>query len=105
MHNTRFPDGFFWGAATAFYQIEGATQEGGRGESIWDRLCTIPGKVFNGETGDPATDSYHRYPRDIEIMRELHANAYRFSIAWPWIIPDGDGAVNEVGLTYTTIGS
>ncbi len=95
-----FPPGFAWGAATASFQIEGATREDGRGESIWDRFAATPGKIRTGETGDPACDSYHRYMDDIAVMRALSANAYRLSIAWPRVIPDGDGAVNPAGLDY-----
>jgi beta-glucosidase len=96
----RFPKGFYWGAATASFQIEGATHEDGRGESIWDRFAATPGKILTGETGEPACESYHRYPQDIAVMQELGANAYRFSIAWPRVIPDGSGAVNPPGLDY-----
>jgi beta-glucosidase len=95
-----FPAGFVWGTATASFQIEGATQVDGRGESIWDRFAATPGNILTGETGDPASDSYHRYPDDILVMQELGANAYRFSTAWPRVIPDGDGAVNPLGLDY-----
>jgi beta-glucosidase len=95
-----FPNGFVWGTATASFQIEGATQEDGRGESIWDRFAATPGNILTGETGDPASDSYHRYHDDIAVMKELGVNGYRFSIAWPRIIPDGDGAVNLLGLDY-----
>jgi beta-glucosidase len=98
--NTQFPPGFVWGTATAAFQIEGATKEDGRGESIWDRFAATPGKIITGETGDPACDSYHRYPEDIALMRAMNLSAYRFSIAWPRIIPDGDGAINEKGLAY-----
>jgi len=96
----QFPEAFFWGTATASYQIEGAIQEDGRGESIWDRFASIPGNIMTGETGQPACDSYHRYPDDIAIMRALGVNVYRFSTAWPRIIPDGAGAINPAGLAY-----
>jgi beta-glucosidase len=95
-----FPKGFVWGTATASYQIEGAIHEDGRGESIWDRFSATPGRVANGDTGDPACDSYHRYGEDIAIMRALGYSAYRFSVAWPRVIPDGDGATNPAGLDY-----
>jgi beta-glucosidase len=95
-----FPEGFVWGTATASFQIEGATREDGRGESIWDRFAATPGKIRTGETGDPACDSYHRYPQDIGLMNAMGMNAYRFSTAWPRIIPDGSGAVNPAGLDY-----
>jgi beta-glucosidase len=101
--NTRapsFPPGFAWGAATAAYQTEGAATEDGRGESIWDRFTSLPGRVANGDTGRVACDSYHRYPEDVRLMRELGLNAYRFSIAWPRIVPEGRGAVNEAGLDF-----
>jgi beta-glucosidase len=100
MATHRFPANFFWGTATASFQIEGATREDRRGESIWDRFAATPGKIRTGETGDPACDSYHRYQDDVAIMRELSLNAYRFSIAWPRVIPDGDGAINPAGLDY-----
>src|SRR5690606_6868513 len=89
-----FPSGFLWGASTASYQIEGAVREDGRGESIWDRFSHTAGKTANGDTGDVAADHYHRWRDDIDIMRELGLGAYRFSIAWPRILPGGWGAVN-----------
>jgi beta-glucosidase len=95
-----FPAGFVWGAATAAFQIEGATREDGRGESIWDRFASIPGNILTGETGDPACDSYHRYHDDIAVMQALGVNGYRFSTAWPRIVPDGDGSINTPGLDY-----
>ncbi len=97
---TQFPAGFYWGTATSSFQIEGATHEDGRGESIWDRFASVPNNILTGETGDPACDSYHRYGDDIAIMQELGVNAYRFSVAWPRIIPDGDGAVQPAGLDH-----
>ncbi|TVR67005.1 MAG: beta-glucosidase [Spirochaetaceae bacterium] len=96
----RFPDDFIFGAATASYQIEGATGEDGRGESIWDEFCRRPGRVAGGDNGDIACDHYHRYREDIAIMSELGVEAYRFSIAWPRIVPDGEGAVNGAGLDF-----
>lgn len=98
--SNRFPEGFYWGAATASFQIEGAIHEDGRGESIWDRFAATPGKIVTGEIGEPACDSYHRYPDDIALLRAMNLNAYRFSIAWPRIVPDGAGAVNPAGLDY-----
>ena len=95
-----FPADFVWGAATAAYQIEGAANEDGRGESVWDRFCATPGKVRNGDTGAIACDFYHRYPEDIELMRELGLDAFRFSIAWPRILPEGRGRVNRRGLDF-----
>ncbi len=100
MPNYRFPEDFYWGTATASFQIEGATQEDGRGESIWDRFASQPGKIIGGDTGDPACYSYRLYPRDIRLMQQLGVNAYRFSIAWPRVIPRGTGDVNPAGLDY-----
>jgi len=96
----RFPDGFLWGAATAAYQIEGAPDADGKGPSIWDTFSHTPGKTFHGETGDVATDSYHRYPEDIEMLKRLGVGAYRFSLSWPRIQADGRGAANNRGLDY-----
>jgi beta-glucosidase len=95
-----FPPTFVWGAATAAYQIEGATDEGGRGESIWDRFSAEPGNVRNGDNGAVACDTYHRYPEDVRLMRELGLNGFRFSIAWPRVIPDGRGKPNAAGLDF-----
>jgi beta-glucosidase len=95
-----FPQDFLWGSATSSYQIEGATDEGGRGASIWDTFADRPGTIADGSNGDIACDHYHRYPQDIELMASLGLNAYRFSIAWPRILPEGRGAVNEVGLDF-----
>jgi beta-glucosidase len=94
------PHDFVWGAATASYQIEGAAHEDGRGESVWDRFCATPGKVRNGDDGSVACDFYHRYRDDIGLMRELGLDAFRFSIAWPRILPEGRGRVNEAGLDF-----
>jgi len=95
-----FPPDFLWGAATAAYQIEGAAHEDGRGESIWDRFCRVPGNVRNQDNGDIACDFYHRYRDDIRLMRDLGLNAFRFSIAWPRVLPNGRGPVNERGLDF-----
>ncbi len=95
-----FPPDFVWGAATASYQIEGAANEDGRGESVWDRFCATPGKVRNGDSGAIACDFYHRYRDDIGLMRELGLDAFRFSIAWPRILPEGRGKVNQKGLDF-----
>src|SRR5690606_30375459 len=92
-----FPDGFIWGAATAAYQIEGAVAEDGRGASIWDVFSHTPGKVASGHTGDIACDHYHRYADDVRLMAGLGLTAYRFSVAWPRIVPDGSGPVNPAG--------
>ncbi|MCK4515613.1 MAG: family 1 glycosylhydrolase, partial [Spirochaetaceae bacterium] len=96
----QFPDDFKWGTATAAYQIEGAVREDGRGESIWDRFSHTPGKISDGTNGDIACDHYHLWPEDIKLMTELGVNAYRFSIAWPRILPNGKGAVNQSGLDF-----
>src|SRR5713226_1525728 len=78
-----FPKGFYWGTASAAYQVEGAVKEDGRGESIWDRFSHMPGKIKDGGTGDVTCDYYHRYREDIGLMRVMNLNSYRFSIAWP----------------------
>ncbi len=96
----RFPDDFRWGVATAAYQIEGATTEDGRGESIWDRFSHTPGRVLGGDTGDVACDHYHRWRDDVALMAELGVGAYRFSIAWPRVLPEGRGRVNPQGLGF-----
>jgi len=95
-----FPKDFFWGVATSSYQIEGAVREGGRGESIWDRFAHTPGKTHGGDTGDIACDHYHRFRDDIALMQWLGVSHYRFSLAWPRIIPDGVGPVNQAGLDF-----
>jgi beta-glucosidase len=95
-----FPAGFLWGAATAAYQVEGATTEDGRTPSIWDTFAATPGKVAGGDTGDVATDHYHRYGEDIAIMSELGLKAYRFSVAWPRVQPTGRGPVNDAGVGF-----
>lgn len=96
----QFPPGFIWGAATAAYQIEGAWNEDGKGESIWDRLTHTPGHIEDNSTGDVACDHYHRWRDDIALMEGLGIRAYRFSIAWPRILPAGCGAVNQRGLDF-----
>ena len=95
-----FPDGFTWGAATAAYQIEGAADADGKGQSVWDTFSHTPGKVRGGDTGDVACDAYHRYAEDVGLMAALGLGAYRFSVSWPRIQPDGRGAVNQRGLDY-----
>lgn len=95
-----FPDGFLWGAATASYQIEGAAHEGGRGPSIWDDFSHTPGKVANGHTGDVACDHYHRVEADVEMMADLGLRAYRFSISWSRVVPEGRGKPNEDGIAW-----
>ncbi len=98
--NAGFPKDFWWGAATASYQLEGAASEDGRKPSVWDTFCKTPGKVENGDTGDVACDHYHRYEEDVKLMADLGVKHYRFSIAWPRIIPDGRGAVNDKGVDF-----
>ncbi len=100
MTSYKFPPGFLWGAATASYQIEGAWNEDGKGESIWDRFSHTPGKITNGDTGDVACDHYHRYKDDIALMRTLGLKAYRFSVSWPRVLPSGFGRVNLPGLDF-----
>ncbi len=95
-----FPAGFTWGAATAAYQIEGATDADGRGPSVWDTFSRTPGKVRGGDTGDIACDSYRRYPEDADLLRSLGLTGYRFSISWPRILPTGSGRVNQAGLDH-----
>ena len=94
------PDGFVWGAATSSYQIEGAVDVDGRGPSIWDTFCRTPGKVAHGDTGDVACDHYRRFEADLDLIVDLGLQAYRFSVAWPRVIPDGTGAVNGAGLDF-----
>lgn len=96
----QFPSDFLWGVATSAYQIEGAVAEDGRGESIWDTFCRIPGAIADGSSGEPACDHYHRYRQDVELMRALGVRAYRFSIAWPRIFPQGRGAHQTAGLDF-----
>lgn len=96
----RFPTGFVWGVATSAAQIEGGAEEGGRGESIWDRFAAIPGKILDGTTPSIACDHYHRWRTDLELLAALGVGAYRFSIAWPRILPTGTGLTNETGLAF-----
>lgn len=95
-----FPRGFIFGSATASYQVEGAAQADGRSPSIWDTFSRTPGKVWNGDTGDVACDHYSRWESDLDLMKDLGLNAYRFSIAWPRVVPNGTGAVNQKGLDF-----
>jgi len=90
---------FIWGVSTSSFQVEGATREDGRGQSVWDTRCQL-GKIANGDTGDIACDHYHRYPEDIALMQRLGVQAYRFSVAWPRVLPQGRGAANESGLAF-----
>ena len=91
---------FIWGVSTSSYQIEGAAGEEGRGTSIWDTYCRQAGRIANGDTGDIACDHYHRYLEDVALMRDLGIDAYRFSVAWPRVLPKGHGAANEPGLAF-----
>jgi len=91
---------FIWGVATSSYQIEGAAHIDGRGLSIWDTFCKVPGKVANADNGDVACDHYHRYEEDLDLMKWMGVDAYRFSVAWPRVIPNGVGSVNQAGLDF-----
>ncbi len=95
-----FPEGFLWGTATASYQVEGAVNEDGRGLSIWDTFSHTPSKVYRGDTGDIACDQYHRLEEDLDLMADLGLRAYRFSVAWPRIQPEGSGSAKGEGLDY-----
>jgi beta-glucosidase len=95
-----FPKGFRWGTATSSYQIDGAVNEVGRGPSIWDRFTQLPGKIIDHSTADVANDHYHRYKEDVQLIKELGAKAYRFSIAWPRVFPEGSGTPNTKGLDF-----
>ena len=94
------PPDFEWGVATAAIQVEGAAREDGRGDSIWDTFCRQPGRIADGGTVDVSCDHYHRLAADIALMAELGVKHYRFSIAWPRIVPEGRGAVNEKGVDF-----
>ncbi len=96
----KFPEGFLWGAATAAYQIEGSPVADGAGPSIWHRFAHTPGRMANGDTGDVACDHYRLWKEDVALMRELNLNAYRFSISWSRILPEGTGRVNQKGLDF-----
>jgi beta-glucosidase len=96
----RFPDGFLWGVSTSAYQVEGAVDVDGRGRSIWDTFSHTPGKIAGGDTGDVACDHYRRWRDDLDLLASLGVNAYRFSLAWPRILPDGDGRVERRGLDH-----
>ena len=98
--SAKAPPGFLWGVSTSSYQIEGAAHEDGRGLSIWDTYSHIPGKIKNNDTGDVACDHYHRYREDVALMQEFGVQAYRFSVAWPRILPEGRGAINKAGLAF-----
>ena len=96
----KFPAGFVWGAATSAYQIEGAWNEDGKSESVWDRFTHTPGKIEDASNGDVACDHYHRWRDDIALMKSLGLQAYRFSLAWPRVLPAGVGKVNQAGLDF-----
>jgi len=96
----RFPENFVWGCATASYQIEGGVHEDGRGQTNWDVFSHTPGKTFQGDTGDVADDSYHRYKEDVQLLKDLGVKGYRMSIAWARIFPNGTGKPNDLGLDY-----
>lgn len=100
MTKLNFPHDFLWGTATSSYQIEGAWQADGKGESIWDRFSHTAGKIQDKTNGDIACDHYNRWPQDIELMREMGINSYRFSLSWPRILPQGRGQINQVGLDF-----
>jgi beta-glucosidase len=96
----RFPEGFYWGVGTSSYQIEGAWNEDGKGMSIWDTFAHTPGNIKNDDNGDVANDHYHQYKEDVALMKSIGANAYRFSVAWPRIFPEGTGQPNQKGLDF-----
>lgn len=96
----KFPEGFLWGGATSAYQIEGAWLEDGKGPSIWDVFCMIPGRVFNNENGNTACDHFHRLEEDLDLMKKIGIRAYRFSISWPRILPAGRGEINPKGIEF-----
>src|SRR5213083_175456 len=100
MSKLTFPETFLWGAATSSYQIEGAWQVDGKGESIWDRFAHTPGKISDGSNGDVACDHYHRWAEDIALMKSLNIQTYRFSLAWPRVFPAGRGRVKPAGLDF-----
>src|SRR5215470_829081 len=96
----KFPDGFAWGVGTSSYQVEGAWDEDGKGISIWDTFTHTPGKIRNDDNGDVANDHYHRYREDVALLKSIGATAYRFSIAWPRIFPEGVGSPNVRGTDF-----
>lgn len=99
-NDLRFPPGFVWGVATSAYQIEGAAHEDGKGPSIWDDFCRRPGAIADGSSGEVACDHYHRWAQDLDLVRSLGVGAYRFSVSWPRVQADGQGAWNEAGLAF-----
>ncbi len=96
----RFPDGFVWGAASSAYQVEGGHDADGKGPSVWDEFCRRPGAIWSGHTGDIACDHYRRYSEDIALMKQIGLQAYRLSISWARVIPEGTGTVNPAGLAF-----
>lgn len=100
MATYKFPEGFFWGTATASYQVEGGVKDGGRGETTWDRFCQMPGNIKHNDVGDVANDFYHKWKEDIALMKKLGHNAYRFSICWSRIFPTGKDEINEEGIKF-----
>ncbi len=100
MRRLPFPPGFVWGTATSAYQVEGAARTDGRGESIWDRFTRKPGAIWDGSTGDVSCDHYHTWKKDVALMKQLGIGGYRFSLAWPRVLPDGRGRVNHAGLDF-----
>ncbi|MET0717617.1 MAG: family 1 glycosylhydrolase, partial [Pseudoxanthomonas sp.] len=96
----QFPDDFVWGSATAAYQIEGSPLADGAGPSIWQRFAHTPGRMLNDDTGDVACDHYNRWREDIAVMKELGMQAYRFSISWSRVLPEGKGRVNQKGVDF-----
>jgi beta-glucosidase len=100
MREIMFPEGFVWGAATSSYQIEGAWNEDGKGESVWDAICHTKKVIHDGDTGDVACDHYHRYKEDVQLMKEMNLQAYRFSVSWPRIFPKGKGKINSKGVKF-----
>ncbi len=96
----RFPDGFLWATATATVQVDGAAAEGGKGESIWDRFAATPAHIEDHSTPAVTCDHFHRYEADLALMASLGLSTYRFSVAWPRVVPDGDGEINEDGLDF-----
>ncbi|MDF2927014.1 MAG: beta-galactosidase [Paenibacillaceae bacterium] len=95
-----FPEGFMWGTATSSFQVEGAWNEGGKSESIWDRFCSIPGRILNRDTPAVSCDYYHSYEKDINLLEQIGVNTYRFSISWPRVMPEGTGALNPEGIQF-----
>lgn len=100
MREIKFPEGFIWGTVTSSYQIEGAWNEDGKGESVWDAICHTTSIIHSGDTGDIACDHYHRYKEDVQLMKEMNLQAYRFSVSWPRIFPTGKGKINTKGVEF-----